>query len=181
MTLQLLGFDDGTDSSDKNFVLMSGAYLSLLLLRHLRIRKLQRICLGVLNYFRSVERTLAINASGLTLVSGNLVSMVEDSSRVKVTKEGLSTLQGLGACHRGTPAESKACGVQFPEFLEVENHEDSYSMEAGCVQTQDQHGVHVMYDEALRDLEELEAELLLVASYYIEKEKGNRQDARRAG
>jgi hypothetical protein len=31
-----------------------------------------------------------------------------------------------------------------------------------------------MYDAALRDLEDLEAELLLVASYYIEKEKSKK-------
>lgn len=58
------------------------------------------------------------------------------------------------------------------EFSEVENQDDYYSTEAGYVHTQDQQGVHVMYDEALSDLKELEAELLLVASHYIEKEKG---------
>jgi hypothetical protein len=60
------------------------------------------------------------------------------------------------------------------EFLEAENQDDCYSTGAGCVHTQDQHGVYVMYDAALRDLEDLEAELLLVASYYIEKEKSKK-------
>lgn len=62
------------------------------------------------------------------------------------------------------------------EFSEVENQDDYYSMDAGSIHTQDQHGVHIMYDEALRDLKELEAELLLVASHYIEKEKGQKSD-----
>ncbi|XP_012877821.1 PREDICTED: transmembrane protein FLJ37396 [Dipodomys ordii] len=112
MTLQLLGLDDGNDSSDRNFVLMRGAYLSLLCLRHLRIRKLQ------------------------------------------------------------------AHGVQLMEFLEVESQDDSYSIEAGCVHTQDQRGIYIMYEEALEDLKELEAELLLVASYYIEKEKTHKTSSK---
>lgn len=69
----------------------------------------QRICLGILNYFRSVERTLTINTAGLTLVAGSLVPTKEDSSWVTMAKGGLGTLQGLGA-HRyvhGTCAEHK--------------------------------------------------------------------------
>ncbi|XP_048209675.1 uncharacterized protein LOC125357064 [Perognathus longimembris pacificus] len=180
MALQLLGLGDGTDSGNRMLVLRKGAYLSLLYLRHLRIRKLQRICLGVLNYFRSVERTLAINISGLTLVSGNLVSTVEENSWVKVTTGGLSTLQGLGAHHHvhGTPTGPKADGVQFMEFLEAESQDDSYSMEDGCVHTRDQRGVYVMYDKALEDLKQLEAETLLVASYYIEKEDAHKANSR---
>ncbi|XP_063563241.1 uncharacterized protein [Gorilla gorilla gorilla] len=176
MTLQLLGLDDGTDPSDRNPVLMRGAYLSFLYLRHLRIRELQRICLGILNYFRSVERTLTINTSGLTLVSGKLVPTMEDSSWVNMAKGGLGTLQGLGAQHyvHETPAEHKVHSVQFMEFSEVENQDDYYSTEAGCIHTQDQQGVHVMYEEALSDFKELEAELLLVAGHYIEKERGHK-------
>lgn len=58
----------------------------------------------------------------------------------------------------------------------MENQDDYYSIRAGYIYTQDQRGVHVMYDEALRDLKELETELLLVASHYIEKEKGQKAD-----
>ncbi|XP_027630930.1 uncharacterized protein CCDC162P [Tupaia chinensis] len=180
VTLQLLGLDDGTEFRDRNPVLMKGAYLSFLSLRHLRIRELQRICLGILNYFRSVERTLTINTSGLTLVSGNLVPTVEGSSWINTAKGGLGTLQGLGAHHyyvHATPAKHKVHSVQFMEFSEVENQDDYYSTAAGFVHTQDQQGVHIMYDEALSDLKEREAELLLVASHYIEKEKGHKEDS----
>nr|XP_045011483.1 uncharacterized protein LOC101610720 [Jaculus jaculus] len=180
IALQLLGLDDGTEPSGRNPVLMKGAYLSFLYLRHLRIRELQRICLGVLNYFRSVERTLTINVSGLTLVSGKLVPAMEDGSWVNTTKGGLGTLQGLGAhqyVHR-TPAEQKVHSIQFMESSEVESQDDHYSTEGGCVHTQDQHGVYVIYDVALQDLKELEAELLLVASHYIEKEKGHKEDSK---
>lgn len=69
----------------------------------------QRTCLGILNYFRSVERTLTINTSGLTLVAGSLVPTIEDNSCVNMAKGGLGTLQGLGAHHyvHGTAAEHK--------------------------------------------------------------------------
>lgn len=69
----------------------------------------QRICLGVLNYFRSVERTLTINTSGLTLVSGKLVPTVGDNSWINMAKGGLGTSQGLGDHHyvHRTPAEHK--------------------------------------------------------------------------
>uniref|UniRef100_A0A8C0XQJ1 DUF4549 domain-containing protein n=1 Tax=Castor canadensis TaxID=51338 RepID=A0A8C0XQJ1_CASCN len=109
MALQLLGLDDGTESSDRNPVPMRGAYLSFLCVRHLRIRELQRICLGVLNYFRSVERTLTINTSGLTMVAGNLVPTMEDGTWVNMAKGGLGTFKGLGAhlYAHGTPSEHK--------------------------------------------------------------------------
>ncbi|XP_013366254.1 PREDICTED: transmembrane protein FLJ37396 isoform X2 [Chinchilla lanigera] len=177
VALQLLGLDDGPGPSDKNPALMRGAYLSFLCLRHLRICELRRICLGILNYFRSVERTLTINTSGLTLVSGELVPTAEDSSWTNIAEGGVGTLQGLGAHHyvHGTPAEHKVHSVQFMEFSEAENQDDYYSTGAGCIHTQDQQGAYVMYDEALNDLKELEAELLLVGSYYIEKEKGHKE------
>ncbi|XP_059797428.1 putative uncharacterized protein C6orf183 [Balaenoptera ricei] len=109
VALQLLGLDDGTGPIDRDPVLMRGTYLSFLYLRHLRIRELQRICLGILNCFRSVERTLTINTSGLTLVAGSLVPTSEDSSWVNVAKGGLGTSQGLSAHHyaHGTSAEHK--------------------------------------------------------------------------
>ncbi|XP_020946494.1 putative uncharacterized protein C6orf183 homolog isoform X8 [Sus scrofa] len=176
LALQLLGLDDGSGPSDGDSVLMRGTYLSFLYLRHLRIRELQRICLGILNYFRSIERTLTINTSGLTLVAGSLVPTSEDSSWVNTVKGGMGTPQGLGTHHyvHGTSAEHKVQGIQFMEFSEVENQDDYYSMEAGYIHTQDQQGIYVMYDEALSDLKELETELLLVASHYVEKEKGHK-------
>ncbi|XP_054554135.1 uncharacterized protein LOC119251499 [Talpa occidentalis] len=79
------------------------------------------------------------------------------------------------ALDTGKQEKCKVHSVQFMEFSEVENQDDYYSTGAGCIHTQDQQGLHVMYDEALRDLEELEAELLLVASHYIEKEKGHKE------
>lgn len=69
--------------------------------------------------------------------------------------------------------------MQFLEFSEAENQDDFHSTQAGCVHTQDQFGLYVMYDSALQDLEELESELLLIASHYIEKEKSKEVDKRK--
>lgn len=56
---------------------------------------------------------------------------------------------------------------EFMEFPEVENLHDFYSSEEPFVHTQDQRGFYIMYDVALKDLEELENELLLVGSRFI--------------
>ncbi|KAF1672414.1 hypothetical protein FQV07_0003308, partial [Pygoscelis papua] len=63
--------------------------------------------------------------------------------------------------------------AQFMEFAEVENHDDFHTNEDGCIHTQDQRGAYIIYDVALEDLKELENQLLLVASQYIEKDKSN--------
>lgn len=61
--------------------------------------------------------------------------------------------------------------AQFMEFSEVENHDDFYTTEDGYIHTQDQRGAYIIYDVALKDLKDLENQLLLVASQYIEKDK----------
>ncbi|KAM8998877.1 uncharacterized protein ACOB8E_021202 [Sarcophilus harrisii] len=176
--LQLLGFDEDDESDDKNPIMMKGAYLSFLYLRHLRIRELQRVCLGILNYFRSVERTLTIHTSGLTSNAGNFVSSVEDASWVNTARTGGSgTVPGLGSHHyvHYTPADYKVQSTQFMEFSEVENQDDFYTLGDGYIHVQDQQGAYVMYDCALCDLEELESQLLLIVSHYIEKEKSHKR------
>lgn len=57
------------------------------------------------------------------------------------------------------------------EFAEVENLHDFYSAEERLVHTQDQRGFYIVYDTALKDLEELENELLLVGSHYIQRNR----------
>lgn len=57
------------------------------------------------------------------------------------------------------------------EFAEVENLHDFYSAEERLVHTQDQRGFYIVYDTALKDLEELEDELLLVGSRFIQRDR----------
>nr|XP_060630159.1 uncharacterized protein LOC132774240 [Anolis sagrei ordinatus] len=164
------------EASDKDLVSRKGAYLSLLYLRHLRIRELQRICLGILNYFRSIERTLTINTCGLALNAGHLVSSAEDSCWVNAAKGGIGAFGGLESHSyvHYMPADYKVHSVQFMEFAEVENHDDFYTVEDMYIHTQDQRGAFVIYDVALQDLKELEEQLLLVATQYIERERGQK-------
>ncbi|KAK9411480.1 coiled coil domain-containing protein [Crotalus adamanteus] len=130
----------------------------------------QRICLGILNYFRSIERTLTISTSGLASCSGHLIATAEDASWVNAAKGGTGAFGGLGSHSymHYTPADYKVHCVQFMEFAEVENHDDFYTVEEAYIHTQDQRGALVMYDVALQDLKETEKQLLLVASQYIE-------------
>ena len=60
---------------------------------------------------------------------------------------------------------------EFMEFAEVENLNDFYSAEERFVHTQDQRGFYIVYDAALKDLEELEDELLLVGSCFIHRDR----------
>ena len=59
---------------------------------------------------------------------------------------------------------------EFMTFTEVENHDDFCSFDVdNQVKVWDPNGVGVVYDVALDDLKELEAELLVVGSYYLTK------------
>ncbi|XP_063773167.1 uncharacterized protein LOC134909816 isoform X2 [Pseudophryne corroboree] len=172
-TLQLLGLDEAEDNG-KDPVMMKGAYLSLLYLRHLRLRDLQRVCLGFLNYFRSLERTLTIDTCCLHSNSGHLVrSTGEETCWLNAAQGGSGMSGGLGShqyMHQ-TPADFKLHSAQFMEFSEVENHDDYYTVEDGIVHTQDQKGAFIMYDAALEDLHELQEQLLLLTTLFIEREK----------
>ncbi|KAJ8399407.1 hypothetical protein AAFF_G00411190 [Aldrovandia affinis] len=173
-SLQKLGVDDEHDGGGIDSTGSRGAYLSLLYLRHLRIRQLQRTCLGILNYLRSVERTLTFDTAGLQVEGGELASSVEETAWMSAARGGSSTTGGLGSQQylHNTPADYKIHCAEFMEFSEVENHHDYYSREEDCVHTQDARGLYIIYDVAMKDLEELEHTLLLVASLYIQKSTG---------
>ncbi|XP_048793577.1 uncharacterized protein LOC125689888 isoform X1 [Lagopus muta] len=174
-TWQLLGLEEGPAIANKEDVVTRGTYLSFLLLRHLRLRELKRVCLGILNYFRSVERSLTISTAGLNLKAGCLIPSAEDTSWISAAKGGTGASGGLHSqpyVHY-TPADYKVHSTQFMEFADVENHDDFHTREDGYIHTQDQHGTYIIYDVALKDLKELENQLLLVASQYIEKDQSN--------
>ncbi|XP_015714160.1 uncharacterized protein CCDC162P isoform X2 [Coturnix japonica] len=174
-TWQLLGLEEGPAIAIKEDVVTRGTYLSFLLLRHLRLRELKRACLGILNYFRSVERSLTISTAGLNLKAGQQIPSAEDTSWISAAKGGTGASGGLHSqpyVHY-TPADYKVHSTHFMEFAEVENHDDFHTHKDGYIHTQDQRGAYIIYDVALEDLKELENQLLLVASQYIEKDKSN--------
>ncbi|XP_068750634.1 uncharacterized protein [Montipora capricornis] len=161
--VELLGLDD--EDAKTQASKLQGAYMSFLLLRHLRLRDLQRSCLGILNYFQSTERTLVINDCGLSLEGGKL----KTSTHQVFHGGGISGIGSHQYVHN-TPADYRVEQSEFMEFSEVENHDDFFTMEEGRVHIQDQRGYYILYDSALADFKQLETELLLVATHYIEKD-----------
>ncbi|CAM4533119.1 unnamed protein product [Lepidochelys olivacea] len=92
-----------------------------------------------------------------------------------LSKGGIDVSGGLGSRHyvHYTSADFKVHSAQFMEFSEVENHDDFYTTQDGYIHTQDQRGAYIIYNIALKDLKDLENQLLLVASQYIEQDKSH--------
>ncbi|XP_051252376.1 uncharacterized protein si:ch73-242m19.1 isoform X2 [Dicentrarchus labrax] len=172
-SLQLLGLDDSLEEGTSDPIVTRGAYLSLIHLRHLKLRQLQRISLGLLNYLRSMERTLTFDLSGLQLQEGELCSTAEETGWMNAARGGRGEAGGLGSLQysHSTPVDCKVHCSEFMEFAEVENLHDFYCAEERFVHTQDQRGFYIVYDAALKDLEELENELLLVGSHFIQRNR----------
>ncbi|XP_053192243.1 uncharacterized protein si:ch73-242m19.1 [Scomber japonicus] len=172
-SLQLLGLNDGPEEGTSDPIITRGAYLSLIYLRHLKLRQLQRSSLGMLNYLRSVERTLTFDLAGLQLEDRELGSTAEETGWMNAARGGRGETGSLGSLQysHNTPVDYKVRCSEFMEFAEVENLHDFYRTEEHFIHTQDQIGFYIMYDAALRDLEELENELLLVGSHFIQRNK----------
>ncbi|CAH8574297.1 unnamed protein product [Heterobilharzia americana] len=154
-TMQMLGLDD-TGSGKDDSTSVQGAYLSFLHLRHLKLRDLMRTCISVLNYFRTVERTSPPN------------------HRVGIDGQGHQGGGGTLNTHGylfNTPHEFKVKEVEFMQFAEVENHDDFYYHEEERIHVRDQIGYWIVYDCALDDFRELERDLLLIATSFIQKDK----------
>ncbi|XP_018419239.1 PREDICTED: transmembrane protein FLJ37396 [Nanorana parkeri] len=75
---------------------------------------------------------------------------------------------------------SEVHSVQFMEFSEVENHNDYYIIEDGIAHTQDRKGAFIVYDVAFDDLQELQHQLLLLATLFIERERNFKESKREA-
>lgn len=170
-TVQMLGLDEGEDA-DENAASAQGGYLSYLYLRHLRLRDLQRTCLGLLNYFRSVERTLTINDNGLFYDGGSLKTSELGHRKDNWAAGGVGGGGGESRAYMfNSLADYRMDETAFMEFTEVENHDDFYSIDEGRVHVQDHRGYFIVYDVAVEDMRKLQADLLLIASHYIEKDK----------
>lgn len=132
-SLKLLGLDDSFQEGTSDPVVTRGAYLSLIHLRHLKLRQLQvkskqlrsttqrwfrrlshfprpqRVSLGLLNYLRSVERTLTFDLAGLRQEGGELRSTAEETGRMNAARGGSGEAGGLGSLQfsHNTPVDYK--------------------------------------------------------------------------
>ncbi|XP_008289483.1 coiled-coil domain-containing protein 162 [Stegastes partitus] len=88
---------------------------------------------------------------------------------MNAARGGRGEAGGLGSLQyvHNTPVDCKVRCSEFMQFAEVENLHDFYSSEQRFIHTQDQRGFYIVYDAALKDLEELSNELLLVGSHFI--------------
>ncbi|KAJ7990800.1 hypothetical protein DPEC_G00290670 [Dallia pectoralis] len=187
----LEGEDGATDP-----VTARGAYLSLLYLRHLKIRELQRICLGILNYLRSIEKTLTFDTAGMRVEKEGgraggkaggverargrgFVSSAEESSWMNAARGGSGTVGGLSShlYSQNTPVDYKVHCSEFMQFPEVENLHDFYTTEERYIHTQDHRGLYVIYDVALKDLEELEDTLTLLGSHFLQRSRRGAEES----
>lgn len=171
--------DDGDSGQDP--ATAQGAYLSFLHLRHLRLRDLQRTVLSLFNYFRSVERTVTIKDAGLSMDLGPAKRVSPQNHRTETEHDG--TVGGGGGIGdhgylHNTPADFKKFESEYIEYSEVENHDDFYTIEEGRVHVLDQRGYYIMYEAAEEDLKNLENDMLLLATHFIEKDKSIRNQSK---
>lgn len=64
---------------------------------HLHVSHPQRISLGLLNYLRSVERTLTFELAGLQLQEGELCSTAKETGWMNAARGGRGEAGGLGS------------------------------------------------------------------------------------
>ncbi|VDK35139.1 unnamed protein product [Taenia asiatica] len=174
--MQMLGLDEQTDAKDDSSS-VQGGYLSFLHLRHLKMRDVQRTCISVLNYFRSIERTLTINDQGLSL-SGRGAERVSPQNHrsgpeLPGHQGGSNNLVGHSYLF-STPRDFRIKESEFMQFADVENHDDFYYHKDCRIHVRDQVGYWIVYDCALDDFNELERNLMLLATHFIQKDKAMR-------
>eukprot|EP00106_Octopus_bimaculoides_P004414 XP_014771856.1 PREDICTED: uncharacterized protein LOC106870339 [Octopus bimaculoides] len=174
--MKMLGLDENVH--DEGYCpSKNSSYSAYLLLRHLHIRDLQILCLYTLNYLRSIQRTLTINDEGLTLKQGKLTKSCAQNHRILTTADG--TMGGGGGLDshgyfHNTPADFKISETDFIEYSGIENHDDFYEIDNERIYVRDQQGLNIIYDEAINDFKQLEEDLLLLGSFYIENDKSIR-------
>uniref|UniRef100_A0A5K3ERZ5 DUF4549 domain-containing protein n=2 Tax=Mesocestoides corti TaxID=53468 RepID=A0A5K3ERZ5_MESCO len=156
---------------------VQGAYLSFLHLRHLKIRDVQRTCISVLNYFRSIERTLTINDQGLSLGSRGAERVSPQNHRIAAELQGhqggSNNLVGHGYLF-STPRDFRIKETEFMQFADIENHDDFYYHVDHRIHVRDQVGCWVVYNCAVEDYNCLERDLMLLATHFIQKDKAMR-------
>lgn len=117
--------------------------MAYLLLRHLRVRGLRQEALGYLNYFSSLQRTLAYECATVA-ADGTSAEMAE--ARAHIAQED----EGTGG------------------FLE-----DRYEVRVGVLHVIDTSGASIVYDHAVTAHERLEHELLALGSHYLRRAQGH--------
>ncbi|CAF1110580.1 unnamed protein product [Rotaria sordida] len=171
-TLQKLGLDDtigqdrNSDTENNDASESYGLQLSYITLRLLRVRTLRDRCLHEFNYFRSIQRTLTIYEQRLIMTSkGKEFHSIDQRFSHYIPHTYLFD----------TPHE---CTFDILNYMQsgehIDNiedyaHEDIIDNDGSIVYVQDSSGLHIIYDCAFDDINELEQEIISIGSYFIEK------------
>ncbi|KAI3382906.1 hypothetical protein SNEBB_001253 [Seison nebaliae] len=166
-TLQKLGLDDPSDSSNNNNSNDHGILMSFLLLRHLRMRDDYLQTFYILNYFRSIQRTLIIIGDDLIVDENNdicsehfgtfstdiglLSPNIPDISCVNPSPMKLLNMNNL---------KNMDVHFHFDRLMEDESHDYTGIM--------DENNNEIIYEETLKDIKKLEFDLIQIASHSIE-------------
>ncbi|KAL3313690.1 hypothetical protein Ciccas_007705, partial [Cichlidogyrus casuarinus] len=132
------------------------ALLPFLEIRFLRVKVLRKQSLQILNYFRSLEKTLTMDDQGLNMVSSK--QQFHTDSHPSYLFDSV--------------IDAKISESEFMEFAETINRDDYYfQSESGQeIFVRDVEGGKVIvYDAAESDFQRLEKELLQIASYFLLK------------
>ncbi|CAF0979792.1 unnamed protein product, partial [Adineta ricciae] len=170
-TLQKLGLDDTSgqsrdkDNEENDASESYGLQLSYLILRLLRIRTLRHRCLHEFNYLRSLQRTLTIYEQRLTITTKEKdLEMIDQRFNNYVPHTYLfdtpheCTLDALNYMQSG----------EYIENIEDFSRETKITNDGSIVHVQDSNGIHIIYDCAFDDLNELEQEIVSIGSYFLE-------------
>ena len=171
-TLQKLGLDDtsgqrrDSDTESNDASESYGLQLSYITLRLLRIRTVRNRCLHEFNYFRSLQRTLTIYEQRLIMTTkGKEFHSVDQRFSNHIPHTYLfdspheCTLDTLNYMQSGEHIEN----------VEDFAHETMIDNDGSIVHIQDSTGLHIIYDCAFDDVNELEQEIVSIGSYFIEK------------
>ncbi|KAJ3131653.1 hypothetical protein HK100_006142 [Physocladia obscura] len=130
---------------------------SYMLLRLCRIRELRNILGRQLNFFRSVERRVNFDLRQSRL----RVSKIDKLEPFKPVNEKLASIlknhMGVFDVDENSKNNSK---------VEI-SPEDLRTIKNGAPEIEDQNGVSIIYDSAIADLQNIEAEMLKMATIYI--------------
>jgi hypothetical protein len=157
--MSMLDEDEGRKISTNADTLPRDPLFSYILLRHLQIRDARYKCLMIINYFCSVERTLTFNA----------VSYPQEKDNFKFN-------MGISPHLFKTPSDYITWESEFMELQNIEARDDYYAFEdLSNVHVWDQNGKLIIYDVAETRLKELENDLLIIGTFFMQKEMMTKQ------
>lgn len=162
---------------------------AIYMLRYNRIREFKKKIMDILNYFRSLQRRLTLDKYGYGVSSQNLrnrplVFDAEEEERTDFRRRIFTEIHDLEpvdseAFMNSTNATDMTNLTAKRKHPFVDNRDDTYHLiNKRDLAVRDTNGMQIMYTEAIKDLEDLEQELLSIGSIFIDRHQYNRHAQR---